>query len=103
MMYSLILSAKMNDVDTQAWLEHVLAKIAQPGQPAGRLAPLEFQETGCQTCCMKTTGKAPIIKPAAKKRPAAKAASSSAFDSFNEICTVRIELLHTNPLIWREV
>jgi hypothetical protein len=24
-------------------------------------------------------------------------------DSFNEICSVRIELLHTNPLIWREV
>jgi hypothetical protein len=27
----------------------------------------------------------------------------SAFDSFNEIATVRIELRHTDPLIWREV
>ncbi len=26
-----------------------------------------------------------------------------AADSFNQICTVRIELLHTDPLIWREV
>lgn len=28
-MYSLIVSAKMNDVDPQAWLAHVLASIAQ--------------------------------------------------------------------------
>jgi hypothetical protein len=28
---------------------------------------------------------------------------TSAADSFNQICTVRIELLDTNPLIWREV
>ena len=27
----------------------------------------------------------------------------SASDSFNEIATVRIELRHTDPLIWREV
>jgi hypothetical protein len=27
----------------------------------------------------------------------------SAADSFNQICTVRIELLHTDPLIWRQV
>jgi len=52
---------------------------------------------------MKTTGKPPIIKPTATKQPATKAASSPALDSFNEICSVRIELLHTNPLIWREV
>jgi hypothetical protein len=25
------------------------------------------------------------------------------FESYNEICTVRIELLETEPLIWREV
>ena len=25
------------------------------------------------------------------------------FESYNEICTVRIELLETDPLIWREV
>ncbi len=29
--------------------------------------------------------------------------NTSAADSFNQICTVRIELLETNPLIWREV
>ena len=28
---------------------------------------------------------------------------TAAADSFNQICTVRIELLNTNPLIWREV
>ena len=28
---------------------------------------------------------------------------SGAADSFNQICTVRIELLDTDPLIWREV
>jgi Plasmid pRiA4b ORF-3-like protein len=40
---------------------------------------------------------------AATKRPSAKAVPSSALDSFNEICWVRIELLHTDPLIWRDV
>jgi hypothetical protein len=29
--------------------------------------------------------------------------ASSAADSFNQVCTVRIELLDTDPLIWREV
>ena len=28
---------------------------------------------------------------------------SDASDSFNEIATIRIELRHTNPLIWRQV
>jgi hypothetical protein len=37
-MYSLIVSAKMNDIDPQAWLAHVLASIAQ--HPAGRLDAL---------------------------------------------------------------
>ena len=37
-MYSLIVSAKMNDVDPQAWLAHVLANIAQ--HPARRLDEL---------------------------------------------------------------
>jgi len=37
-MYSLIVSAKMNDVDPQAWLAHVLARIAQ--HPASRLDEL---------------------------------------------------------------
>ncbi len=29
--------------------------------------------------------------------------AASPFDSFNEICTIRIELLETDPLIWRQV
>ena len=37
-MYSLIVSAKMNDIDPQAWLAHVLANIAQ--HPIGRLDEL---------------------------------------------------------------
>jgi transposase len=37
-MYSLIVSAKMNDIDPQAWLAHVLARIAQ--HPASRLDEL---------------------------------------------------------------
>jgi hypothetical protein len=37
-MYSLIVSAKMNDVDPQAWLTHALANIAQ--QPVSRLDDL---------------------------------------------------------------
>ena len=37
-MYSLIVSAKMNDVDPQAWLAHVLANIAQ--HPANQLDEL---------------------------------------------------------------
>ena len=38
MMYSLIVSAKMNDVDPQAWLADVLARIAD--HPAHRLDDL---------------------------------------------------------------
>ena len=37
-MYSLIITAKMNDVDPQAWLADVLARIA--GHPAHRLDEL---------------------------------------------------------------
>ena len=37
-MYSLIVSAKMNDIDPQAWLAHVLARIAQ--HPASQLDEL---------------------------------------------------------------
>ena len=38
MMYSLIVTAKMNDIDPQAWLEHVLANIAE--HPISRLDEL---------------------------------------------------------------
>ena len=37
-MYSLIVSAKMNDVDPQAWLADVLSRIA--GHPAKKLDEL---------------------------------------------------------------
>jgi transposase len=37
-MYSLIVSAKMNDVDPQTWLAHTLANIAQ--QPVSKLDDL---------------------------------------------------------------
>ena len=37
-MYSLIVSAKMNDVDPQAWLADVLARIAE--HPIGRVDEL---------------------------------------------------------------
>jgi hypothetical protein len=49
---------------------------------------------------MTTTGKSGIAKaPTATSEPS----TDPAMDSFNQICTVRIELLHTDPLIWREV
>ncbi len=48
---------------------------------------------------MTATGKT----PRARRPAAAKDAPPSAWDSFNEICSVRIELLETDPLIWREV
>ena len=37
-MYSLIITAKMNNIDPQAWLADVLARIA--GHPASRLDEL---------------------------------------------------------------
>ena len=37
-MYSLIVTAKLNDIDPQAWLADVLARIA--GHPASRLDEL---------------------------------------------------------------
>jgi hypothetical protein len=43
-MYSLIVTAKMNDVDPQAWLADVLARIA--GHPAQRLDDLLALELG---------------------------------------------------------
>jgi transposase len=43
-MYSLIVSAKMNDVDPQAWLAHVLANIAQhPASQLDELPPWNWQ------------------------------------------------------------
>jgi len=51
---------------------------------------------------MTATGKPRATKQTATK-PAAHAVPTSAQDSFNEICSVRIELRHTKPLIWREI
>lgn len=54
---------------------------------------------------MTATGKTRTTKLSAARPQATKAAAdtSAAFASFNQICTVRIELLDTDPLIWREV
>ena len=38
MMYSLIVTAKMNDIDPQAWLADILARIAE--HPASRIDEL---------------------------------------------------------------
>jgi transposase len=44
MMYSLIISAKMNDVDPQAWLADVLARIADhPARKLEELLPWAWQ------------------------------------------------------------
>jgi hypothetical protein len=37
------------------------------------------------------------------RRTGAQTSAITGFDSYNEICTVRTELLETDPLIWREV
>jgi transposase len=44
-MYSLIVSAKMNDVDPQAWLADILARIAEhPAQKLDELLPWNWQQ-----------------------------------------------------------
>jgi transposase len=44
-MYSLIVTAKMNDVDPQAWLADVLARIAQhPVQRLDELLPWNWRQ-----------------------------------------------------------
>jgi hypothetical protein len=49
-MYSLIVSAKMNDVDPQAWLAHVLACIAQhPVSQLDNLLPWNWRHQAAQT------------------------------------------------------
>jgi transposase len=43
-MYSLIVSAKMNDIDPQAWLTDVLARIAEhPAQQIDELLPWNWR------------------------------------------------------------
>ena len=45
-MYSLIVTAKMNDVDPQAWLAEVLARIAEhPVQRLDELLPWNWRKT----------------------------------------------------------
>ena len=48
--YSLIVSAKMNDVDPQAWLAYVLADIAQhPASRVDDLLPWNWRPTPAAT------------------------------------------------------
>jgi hypothetical protein len=47
-MYSLIVTAKMNDVDPQAWLADVLGRL--PDMPLSRL-PEPFRGTGRPNTC----------------------------------------------------
>jgi hypothetical protein len=43
-MYSIIVTAKMNDVDPQAWLADVLTRIAEhPAHRLDELLPLDWQ------------------------------------------------------------
>jgi hypothetical protein len=45
-MYSLIVTAKMNDIDPQAWLADVLARIAEhPVQQLDELLPWNWRKT----------------------------------------------------------
>jgi Plasmid pRiA4b ORF-3-like protein len=61
---------------------------------------LELAGSVCQTVGMSPSGKTPATKPRNLKAPGT---NSPEEDLFNQICTVRIELVDTNPVIWREV
>jgi hypothetical protein len=52
---------------------------------------------------MPTSPKTAAPKQPVTKKRSTKPALEAAPDPFNEICTIRIELRHTEPLIWREV
>ena len=50
-MYGLIVSAKMNDINPQAWLAHVLANIAQHRvSRLDELLPWNFQAPDAVAC-----------------------------------------------------
>ena len=60
-MYSLIVTAKMNDIDPQAWLADVLARIAgHPASQARRAAAVELApgKRGGQQGSLKSAGPA---------------------------------------------
>jgi transposase len=49
-MYSLIITAKMNDIDPQAWLADVLARIAEyPVQKLDELLPWNWRRSPVQS------------------------------------------------------
>jgi hypothetical protein len=53
MMYSLIVTAKMNDVDPQAWLADVLARIAEhPVQKTRPVASLDLAIPRATSGCL---------------------------------------------------
>ena len=50
-LYSLIVSAKMNDIDPQAWLAHVLGSIAQhPAHRLDELLPWNWRQAAASSC-----------------------------------------------------
>ena len=50
MMYSLIITAKMNDIDPQAWLADVLARLpSYPMQRIDELLPWNWKASSTQT------------------------------------------------------
>jgi hypothetical protein len=86
-MLTLIQSAKLNDVDPQAWLADVLGRINDHAiHRLDQLLPWNWKTQPARLAAM--------MSPTRQKAPS---------DSFNEIATVRIELRHTDPLIWRQV
>ena len=47
-MATLIMTAKLNDVDPQAWLADVLARIAHAAEPAFQLLPWNWSNPNLQ-------------------------------------------------------
>jgi hypothetical protein len=62
-MATLIMTAKLNDIDPQAWLADVLARIAEaPVRPFGSLLAIIGYRAGCFMSASPTFGKVPTKK-----------------------------------------
>lgn len=62
-MYSLIVTAKMNDIDPQAWLADVARIAGHPGLAARRVAAVELADRA-ESCCSSrlTSGHRPTVR-----------------------------------------